>query len=183
VTNGERGSAGDNNQQVAVTGRAGWRFHVPGTGLNAMLGASWFRDHAEEPGLRRAYGPFGYLQLGRVTWLGEADFAERKFDSSPPPGTGETKRRVDELYVSNELTFRVVQGLDVRGTYDFFDQDLDFESGTRARYGLGFEFMPTPFTKVLAMANLWKVDPLPAFPQYLETGDFFQTVFQVHFFY
>lgn len=168
IMNGALGAIADDNDQVAVMGRAAYRFRWAGFGLG--VGASGWTNHPGGGGIHQAAGPFWYVTRGPFTWLGEADWARRR----PPTGG------VDELYTSHEVSWRLRQGLFLRSTYSFYDPDIDFASGQRTRFGGGVEVMPAPFVSFQGMANSWKVDALPGFLDYY---DFTQLVFQVHLLY
>ena len=58
---------------------------------------------------------------------------------------------------------QIVQGIDVVGTYDFHDVDVDFESGAGSRVGGGIETWPFPALRVRAKVNYFAVDEGPAF--------------------
>ena len=94
--------------------------------------------------MRTAGCPFGYFNLGPFTWLGEFDWSHL----SPQGETATT-----EIVTSHEFTWQLITGLDLRATYNFADPDLDRQTGTLARYGLGVDTLITPFFAVKVMMN------------------------------
>ena len=59
---------------------------------------------------------------------------------------------------SHEFTRRIVRGVDLRATYDFYDPDRDRETGARTRAGIGIDTLPYPYLGVLAMLNYHDYD-------------------------
>jgi hypothetical protein len=146
VTNGARGSSLDDDHRLALTARAAMRESVGPVGLAA--GASYHYNQTDSR-LDRIAGPFGYVQIGRFTWMVEADWRRR--DTLAGAGA-------DELVTSHEFTFQLHQGVDLRATYDFHDPDLDNQTGARGRYGFGFDTLLYPFLGVQAMVHVDSVE-------------------------
>ena len=150
LTNGSRGAAADADERLAVTGqgivRANWRE------LGAGLGGSIWSNHSAT-GERFDRGPFGYLTFGPATWLGEAAWS-----TNDPPGPGSERT---SWVASQELSWRVLQGFDLRATYDFFDPDLDRESGTRDRIAAGLDLLPYPFLNLQTMVRRERYEGAP----------------------
>lgn len=142
VTNGNRGSIADNNQQAGYAGQLLYRANFSGVGLGA--GGSIWRN-SDPSGRRLDRGPFGYVAVGPFIWLGEAGW------STLDPGRSAAERTA--WLTSQELTVRLRRGLELRGTYDFFDPDLDLKSGSRDRVGAGVEFLPYPFLALHGMVR------------------------------
>ncbi len=148
VLNGSFAGTPDNNSRVALSAQGLGRGHVGPVGFGAG-GSFWNND--EPDAMRTAYGPYGYLTLGPATWVGEADWTW-----SRPPGTTSPLSilvPVTHFTTSHELSFVLRRGVTLRGTYDFFDPDVRARTGTRARYGIGADFMPYPFAMVMATMN------------------------------
>jgi hypothetical protein len=115
-------------------------------------------------------GTYGYLTWGNLTWLGQADWMRRD-----PPATKATTG----LVTSQELTLLLRRGLELKGTYDFFDPDLDVRSGAKSRWGGGLSFMPRSFLVLEALYRDSRVESGPA----LAGGDFQEGVIQLHVLY
>ena len=150
VTNGARGAALDDDHRPALTARASTRKSLGPVGL--ALGASYHYNRTDSR-LARMAGPFGYFQIGRFTWMAEADW--HRLDT--PAGKG-----AEELVTSHEFTVQLYRGVDLRATYDFHDPDLDHQTGVRGRYGFGFDTLLYPFLGVQAMVHVDSVDEGPA---------------------
>ncbi|MFH1278590.1 MAG: hypothetical protein ABIK65_09445 [Candidatus Eisenbacteria bacterium] len=94
-----------------------------------------------------AAGPFGYASWGSWTWVGEWDW---KREAGPGGATA--------FVTSHEFTRRIIRGVDLRATYDFYDPDRDRETGARTRAGIGIDTLPYPYLGVLAMVNFHDYD-------------------------
>jgi len=167
VVNGTRGSILDNDTRLATALNAGYRFHLGPFG--GLAGVSGYDD----PHRLLAFdagGGHGYLTWGSITWVGQADL----FRLAPAGGI------VTRGFVtSHELTWLLRQGLELKGTYDFFDPDKDHATGAKTRWGggvfvmpqsyLGLEFLErrTVFENGIVLAGL----------------DSWESVFQLHLLY
>lgn len=139
-------------------------YHRPLGPLNAGVGASVLRrDGPDRPG--RTVGGFWYASAGPVTWLGQVD------------RTDQDGRRGD--VVSHELTVRLRQGVDLRGTYGFQDPDRDVRSGARERWAGGVAWLPYPFFGLQAMVGRWQT----AAGTLVADADRTEGTLVVHFFY
>ncbi|MGH2570293.1 MAG: hypothetical protein ACRDGR_03660, partial [bacterium] len=149
VVNGAAQSAFDVDQQLAFVGRGAWR---GGTStVNVAAGGSYYyNDRTGE--VFQAWGPFAGLRFGRLTWLGEFDWTRSDPTTSP---------RVSAFTTANEVSFEVVQGVDVFGAYDFHDPDVDVQSGSVQRVGGGLDALPYPFLAVRAAGHWYVVDEPP----------------------
>ncbi len=131
-------------QKESYAGRLVLR-HSPGR-MNLALGTSYLRQEGslQQPQRVRAWGAFGYASVGPATWVFEVD---------------ETGDGVHEgLLISQELTWRLRQGLHLRGTYTFQDPDRHRETGARDRWGVGVDLLATPFFGAQAMLNRYEAD-------------------------
>jgi hypothetical protein len=172
VQNGNPGSTQESfaDNDVQVVGRAAYRGNVGGVAF--ALGGSALRNKTIL-GERTVAGPLGYVSYKGLTWLTEMDFA--RTDSS---GAGTAK----SWYTSNELSYRVMQGLDLIGTFDYWDPDRSRDTGTRSRMGLGVESMPYPFVMVNATLNLYR-NQEGDLGMAVRDPEYDEVVLQVHFFY
>ena len=180
LLNGARGSIQDGDKNLAVVGRASYRWTMGTT--QAALGGSFYRNRRDflntryQLGVggtdRTAGGGFGYLSAGPVTWVGEADVSRNTF-----PGPADSTRTY--WFTTHELTWEFIQGADLRGTFDYLDPDTDQDLPTYSRYGIGAEVMPYPFVKVTGMVNFWRSKPAAG----MAKNDYTQGELQVHFFY
>lgn len=141
VVNGSRGQILDTDTKAAGVGRALVRHRLGPAAV--ALGISGYH----QPGDARdvdTWGLVGYLTWNRFTWVGEGDYFQ-----SRPAGGPTTVGAV----TSNEVTLLLHQGLELIGTYDFFDPDRDRASGAKARYGGGVQVMPRPYATLAALVR------------------------------
>jgi hypothetical protein len=133
ITNGNLGGVLDNDRRLAVSASGGVRFKVGPAA--AYVGASGYAHPGATSDLDMA-GAYGSLAWGPFTWVGEGDFVRRD------PATGPAQR---SAVASHELGWLVKQGVEIVGTYDWYDPDRDLASGSRSRWGLGARVLPQPF--------------------------------------
>jgi hypothetical protein len=158
----------DGDDRFITALRAEWR---EGLGpVNVAAGGSWMLNQEDPSRDMTAFGPFGYLAWGPLSWLGEWDFFES--------GVGESGKS-DALATSHELGYRIVQGFTLRGTYNFYDPDTNKKSGARSRLGLGLDTLITPFVGVLAMVNHTRFED----GEDLSGDEYTQAVLVLHFLY
>ena len=112
------------------------------------LGANVFR-RTQASGSVTLYGGFGTIGLGRLTVIGEGDFLR---NATP---TGITTGVV--LY--GEANYTVVDGVDLKVAYDFYDPDKNLKTGATSRYSIGAEFFPISGVEVRPMYRIVKEDP------------------------
>jgi hypothetical protein len=190
VVNGALGlrTLNDIDDAMALYGRAAVRFHAGDLG-GALGGSVW--HNAEESSFslppvlgvgfsaltveRNTGGPFGYLTWRDLSWVGEFYLSGI---SAVEAGVDTTQ---EGWITSHELTWRVVRGVDLRGTFDYIDFDTDADVGSQRRFGAGVEVMPYPFLKTSAGAQFYHTED----PQGtgVLTDDFTQLIVQVLFFY
>ncbi|MCB0721494.1 MAG: hypothetical protein KDC42_04235 [Ignavibacteriae bacterium] len=84
---------------------------------------------------RKAWNWFTKIGLdNRVALLGEVDFEENTIDNF-------LKRKA---FTYGELDIRVIQGLELRGQYEYFDPDRDTDNDEMNRYSFGVAAFPVP---------------------------------------
>ncbi len=167
LVNGNRGSTLDNDLKMAGVMNAVYRRRLGPVG--AAVGLSGYHH----PGTLRdydAWGAYGYLTWKRVTWLGELDQFQGR-----PAGSGATVGFV----ASHEVTYLVRQGLEVVGTYDFFDPNRDRGAGAKSRWGGGVFVMPQSYMALEALLRRTQFDNGVDY----SGRDFTETVLQLHLLY
>jgi hypothetical protein len=167
LVNGNRGGTFDNDNRLAQSGNAIYRWS--GGDLGAGLGAAGYLQSGRQTDLKVG-GACCYLTWRGLTWMGEVDLARRE------PADAE---RVTSLVTSHELSWLARQGLELLATYDFFDPDKNYESGAKSRWGVGVHAMPRPYLALDAAYRWTNVDAGPA----LGGDDFDETVLQLHVVY
>jgi hypothetical protein len=167
LVNGNRGGILDDDLEMAGVVNAVYRHRVGPVG--AALGVSGYHH----PGATRdddTWGGYGYLTWKKLTWLGEADYFQ-----SAPAGGGATVG----LVTSHEVSYLVRQGLDVIGTYDFFDPNRDRGAGAKSRWGGGVSVMPQSYMTLEALLRHTQYDNGVDY----SGQDFTETLFQLHLLY
>lgn len=118
----------DGNAGKAITSRLAWNGMLGGTGLFLGLSARAI-DGAPNPSTQLA-GVFAGLNLGRLTWTGQADVMER----------GD----VSALATAQEFAWKLRQGHELLLSYDSWDADIDLASGFDSRLRLAWDWIPLP---------------------------------------
>jgi len=158
----------DGNDELAVAARALYRFGLGSAGFG--LGGSYWHN-TEIAGVRSAGGPLGYLNWGRLTWVGEADLDRLDPPGAPPAVTG--------LVMTHELGFELARGWSLLATYDYVDPDIDHRTGFRDRYGIGLDVLATPVFGLQAILNACRFGPGLA----ISDVNYRQGQIQFHFYY
>jgi hypothetical protein len=111
------------------------------------LGGNVFSTKTGIPGVSTTYyGGFGSFSLGDLTLLGEADWIR-----SSPAGVVTTA-----LATYAEADYVVVQGVDLKLAYDFYDQDIHYKTGSKSRYSVGVEFFPASGVEIRPVYRILK---------------------------
>ena len=148
LSNGASASI-DDNQAKAVLGRAEGSFAI--STVNVNLGGSYY-NNASSTGVTTLYGAFAMVSLNEnLTLLGELS-RRRDFLNTAASLTSQN-------ILSLELDFVVTQGLDLKIEYDFFDEDIEYTSGTEQRFVLGAEFYPLAGIELRPMYIIRKEEP------------------------
>ena len=95
------------------------------------------------------YGGLGSFSYKNYTVFGEYD----RIKNNQQDGVTGTV-----LYVEGD--FMVIQGLDLKLAYDFYDPDKDVKNGAYTRYTFGFEFFPLPGVEVRPLYRYNKIETL-----------------------
>jgi hypothetical protein len=175
LTNGEFASPFELNDELAFVAR-GMAMHAVGP-ANLSLGGSYWQHRGLDQE-RWAGGPFGGASWGPVTWWGELDWLHSIF---PAPAGGSPLKITTSFTTSQELSIQIVQGVDVVGTYDFHDPDMNFASGAGERIGGGVEAWPFPALRVRAKLNYFRLDDGPDAPPLPD--DVLEGEVEIHFLY
>lgn len=122
----------DADEAKAVTGRADLR--IPVSNLLLWIGATG-RYNEIAGNEDWIGGGYGGLSFDRFTLLGEVDY--RKYINQ------------ESLVSFAELSCKVYRGVTLKAEYDFFDPDLDYQSGADHMVVAGAEFVPLGFLQII----------------------------------
>lgn len=167
LLNGNRGGLLDNDRRLVVAATGGFRFRFGDAA--AYVGAQGWRQPGLNEDLTMA-GLHGSVALGKFTWVGQYDRTRRE------PVVG---RDLETTVASNEFSVELERGVELLGTFDWYDPDRDLESGFRQRWGAGAQVMPLPFMSVRAMLRRTDVHAGPA----LAGQDGTEALLQLHLLY
>jgi hypothetical protein len=167
VVNGNRGLTMDNDTKVAGVATAIYRRRLGP--VAAALGASGYH-HPGDARDNDTWGLHGYLSWSRFTWIGQGDFFQSRL-----AGGGATIGAV----TSHEVTVLLRQGLELKGTYDFYDPDRDRATGAKTRWGGGVAVMPRPYAAMEALVRRTGYDNGLAYSGH----DLVETVVMLHLLY
>jgi hypothetical protein len=140
VYNGEDGADPSNGNIRLITSRAEAIFHVEN--LNISFGGStWFNKGSA--GNLTMVGGFAGVGYKDVTVQVEADLKKDK----AALGT-------NEFITYLEVNYLLIDGLNIKFIYDFYDPDLDLRTGSETRYSIGAEFFPLSGIEVRPMYRI-----------------------------
>lgn len=167
VVNGNPGGTFDTDTKAAGVINAVVRRRVGPVG--AAIG--WSGYHRPTPTRKtNRHGFYGYLTWRGFTWLGEADM-ERVKDAGAPA--------VNRVVTSQELSYLLRRGLELKATYDFYDPDREHEFGAKVRWGGGVFTMPYTYLALEGLVRKVDYDSGVAYGGV----DFTETVVQLHVLY
>ena len=139
------GSGVGNEKAFLLRGEGVW---LLGDELALGLGTNAFRKY-ESDGHTTLYGGMGSFSYGPFVLLGEGDIIRTEGGGLLTKG----------LVLYAEANYLLLQGLDVKVTYDFYDPDTDKKEGALSRYGVGFEFFPYPGVELRPMYRFVREEP------------------------
>jgi hypothetical protein len=154
------GSGVGNEKAFLLRGEGIWPI---GEELALGVGANAFRRY-ESGGHTTLYGGMGSFSYGRFVLLGEGDLVRTDQGGSVEKG----------FVVYAEAHYLLIEGLDLKVTYDFYDPDTERKEGALSRYGVGFEFFPYAGVELRPIYRFVREEPVDV------DNDEFQ--FLVHFY-
>jgi hypothetical protein len=143
--NGEDGADPSNGNIRLITSRAEALFRWDNLSFS-FGGSTWYNQGIA--GNLTMYGGFAGFGYKDVTVHGEVDLKKDK----AVLGTSEFISYLEVNYV-------VIDGLDLKFIYDFYDPDLDSLTGSETRYSIGAEFFPLPGVEVRPMVRFHSKTP------------------------
>ena len=114
-----------------------------GVGVNA------FRRYESSGGQTSLYGGVGSARYGPVVLFGEVDLIRSGGGGSQPNG----------LVLYAEANYLLLEGVDLKVAYDFYDSNTDQKDGALSRYSLGLEFFPLPGVELRPMYRFVREEP------------------------
>jgi hypothetical protein len=140
VYNGEDGSDPSNGRIRLVTTRAEALFRIDK--FNCSFGGSgWYNKGLF--GTLTMYGGFAGVSYNDVTMNAELDIEKDK-----------TTLGTNEFISYIEINYLVLDGVDLKFMYDFYDPDIDYKTGGESRYSIGAEFFPLPGVELRPMYRI-----------------------------
>lgn len=127
-TNGTAGSI-DDNPSKQVVGSASFVADVFRIGVSGSYNSG-------ESGDKNSGALWGGFTIGKAVFLGEADLVQL---DSGPAGTK------NQIVTHAELDYLILDGMNFKAAYEFFDPDTGVDEDQRDRVLLGVEFFPVPF--------------------------------------
>jgi hypothetical protein len=97
--------------------------------------------NAQSGGSKSAYGIFGGLRTGPISWLAQAELTN---DESIPNGQGK------ELAALLEANWLIARGNNLKITYEFLNPNRAVPNGEEARWSLVYELTPIQFAQIRA---------------------------------
>ena len=132
IYNADEGGGIPSTNNKALLGRAEGMFRLSDR-MFLGIGGNVFSTKTGNPGISTDYyGGFGSFSLGDFTLLGEADWIR-----TSPSGTTTTA-----LATYTEADYVVTAGVDITLAYDFYDEDVNYKTGSKSRYSIGVQFFP-----------------------------------------
>jgi hypothetical protein len=137
-------TSGDRDVQLpkAIVAKAEARFKFDAVSI--LLGGSSFNRPVDKINLVGGYGLVAWD--GNATLMGAAEYIRGSSIEMSVNGErgGSNNARADlkQLAVTVEADYVVIQGVDLKLMYDFFDPDTKLKTGKATRYSAGFEFFP-----------------------------------------
>lgn len=139
---------GGGDSRKAFLGRAEGLFGVGGD-AHLGIGANVFHRESASGLSTTLLGSFGSFGVGGLTILGEVDLIRQKAGGTTVSG----------LVAFGEADYTLVDGLDLKFMYDFYDPDRDKRSGAVSRFSVGFEFFPLSGVEVRPLYRIVKDEP------------------------
>ena len=147
------GSGGDraSDKPRAILSRVSAQFAAGP--VNILLGGSTYNNVSNIDDRINMLGGFAVLSLdGNLTLIADVERIKgnsrtMKVNSQRTTGSGSFKifndgKDLEQLATYVEANYVLVQGVDFKAAYDFFDPDTKLTTGAVTRYTFGFEFFP-----------------------------------------
>jgi hypothetical protein len=156
VMNGRKGglagTAGSKNKAVVARGDV----NISTDLVNFSVGGSFYNlPNSATPGKTRLMGGFGVVSLANnLTLLGE-------FDRMTSYNTA-LKQEVNGTILYTEANYMIVNGVDLKLGYEFYDPNLDQKDGSITRFTIGAELFPLTGVEVRPLYRISQEKPKDA---------------------
>jgi hypothetical protein len=147
IYNSADGRGASTGSDKAFLGRAEGLYEVSDDVVVGVGGNILYKD--VQGGKNVFVGGLGSFSYDTFTLTGEVDMLRKD----------ESGAKTDGLVIYGEADYMVVQGLDLKVIYDFYDPDLDVKTGSFSRYSFGFEFFPIAGVEVRPLYRINQEDP------------------------
>jgi hypothetical protein len=145
VYNGEDGSDPSNGRIRLVTTRA--EALIRFDKINFSFGGSgWYNNGLF--GTLTMFGGFAGIYYNDITLNAELDIKKDK------TGLG-----TNEFISFVEINYLLLDGVDLKFMYDFYDPDIDLKTGSESRYSIGMEFFPIYGVELRPMYRIHTKEP------------------------
>jgi hypothetical protein len=164
VQNGSPGSPFDQAYRPAISSRLALIGDL--WGLKTTLGGSWrlntfdvqSQDAQGNPQTLTTNdmqaGPFLWLSLGRLTYIGEADI--RIKDDASKLNAQNKATRSGYYVVYNELMLLASRGVDLGVTYEYMDRDVYKSGDALHRFGFQWALFPMPYVEFQGFVRYYR---------------------------
>lgn len=147
---GLAGAGGTKTKAVALRADA----NIFNDDIDINIGGSFYHLPASVgPGKTQILGGFGVVSIAKnLTILGEFDLLESRHPIINKQVTGNI--------LFTELNYILIEGIDVKIGYEFYDPNIDLQDGSISRYTIGFEFFPLSGVEVRPQYRITQEKPV-----------------------
>lgn len=146
VFNGEKDNSFSTGKIRLVTTRADVKLAVEDLKFS-LGGSAWYNNNPA--GTLTMFGGFGGISYHGLTLNSEVDIKK----DNATLGT-------NELIAYLELNYLVIDGVDLKFMYDFYDPDKKYKTGSQSRYSIGLEFFPINGLEVRPIYRIREETPI-----------------------
>ena len=92
------------------------------------------------------YGISGGYSFYNITWSCEIDKVYNLIEG------------YSSLAIYDELSWEIIQGIQLIGKYDYYDPQIELQSGSISRYSIGFEVYPLNIMEIKIQVRLNEIN-------------------------
>ena len=146
IFNGVKDADFSSGKIQLITTRADAKFQIEDFKFS-LGGSAWYNNATA--GTFTMFGGFGGASYKGFTLNTEIDL--KKDNAS---------RGTKEMISYLELNYLLIDGIDLKLMYDFYDPDIDYATGTASRYSFGVEFFPINGLEIRPLYRISKETPV-----------------------